>query len=231
VGSRPTGRAAHLRGDGGALRRDGLAGAPWQGPRQGQGRGRRLDRAGVDRRPTAQPDLLLPRRAQRAHRRTGRGTQRPADARVRLQPPRALRARRARSPQAATCGAVRLRRVEDRPGQHRLPRRRRAPLLLGAPRAHPRTRGRASGCDDRRDLPSRAARRQPPAQLAAREAHDHADAYAAAPPEAPPQPAIGYISPADFLAGRGPAIWAERDRKLDEACEHRRQLRQQARAA
>ena len=27
--------------------------------------------------------------------------------------------------------------------------------------------------------------------------------------------AIGYITPADFLAGRSVAIWAERDRKLD----------------
>ena len=26
--------------------------------------------------------------------------------------------------------------------------------------------------------------------------------------------AIGYITPADFLAGRGPAIWAERDQRL-----------------
>ena len=29
--------------------------------------------------------------------------------------------------------------------------------------------------------------------------------------------AIGYITPADFLAGRGAAIWAERDRKLEAA--------------
>ena len=34
--------------------------------------------------------------------------------------------------------------------------------------------------------------------------------------------AIGYITPADFLAGRGPAIWADRDRKLDLAREARR---------
>ncbi len=34
--------------------------------------------------------------------------------------------------------------------------------------------------------------------------------------------AIGYITPADFLAGRGPAIWAERDRKLNAAREERR---------
>jgi len=34
--------------------------------------------------------------------------------------------------------------------------------------------------------------------------------------------AIGYISPADFLAGRGPEIWAERDRRLEAARELRR---------
>jgi putative transposase len=34
--------------------------------------------------------------------------------------------------------------------------------------------------------------------------------------------AIGYITPADFLAGRGPAIWAERDRKLNATREERR---------
>jgi putative transposase len=34
--------------------------------------------------------------------------------------------------------------------------------------------------------------------------------------------AIGYIAPADFLAGRGPAIWTERDRRLEAARELRR---------
>jgi transposase InsO family protein len=34
--------------------------------------------------------------------------------------------------------------------------------------------------------------------------------------------AIGYIAPADFLAGRAPAIWAERDEKLEAAREARR---------
>jgi putative transposase len=41
--------------------------------------------------------------------------------------------------------------------------------------------------------------------------------------------ALGYITPADFLAGRGPAIWAERDRKLEAARELRRQRRAAAR--
>jgi hypothetical protein len=34
--------------------------------------------------------------------------------------------------------------------------------------------------------------------------------------------AIGYITPADFLAARGPTIWAERDRRLEAARELRR---------
>jgi putative transposase len=42
--------------------------------------------------------------------------------------------------------------------------------------------------------------------------------------------AIGYITPADFLAGRGPAIWAERDRKLEAAREARRARRAAAHA-
>jgi transposase InsO family protein len=41
--------------------------------------------------------------------------------------------------------------------------------------------------------------------------------------------ALGYITPADYLAGRGPAIWAERDRKLEAARELRRQRRAAAR--
>jgi hypothetical protein len=43
--------------------------------------------------------------------------------------------------------------------------------------------------------------------------------------------AIGYVTPADKLAGREREIWAERDRKLDQAREARRLCRQQARAA
>lgn len=37
--------------------------------------------------------------------------------------------------------------------------------------------------------------------------------------------AIGYITPADFLAGRGPAIWAERDQRLAAARELRARRR------
>jgi len=40
--------------------------------------------------------------------------------------------------------------------------------------------------------------------------------------------AIGYITPADFLAARGPAIWAERDRRLEAARELRRVRRAEA---
>lgn len=43
--------------------------------------------------------------------------------------------------------------------------------------------------------------------------------------------AIGYITPADFLAGRGPAIWAARDAKLEAAREARRVRRAAAQEA
>ena len=41
--------------------------------------------------------------------------------------------------------------------------------------------------------------------------------------------AIGYVTPADKLAGREPAIFAERDRKLEEARQRRQAMRQMAR--
>lgn len=40
--------------------------------------------------------------------------------------------------------------------------------------------------------------------------------------------AIGYLAPLDFIAGRAEEIWAERDRKLEEARELRRQRRSAA---
>jgi hypothetical protein len=43
--------------------------------------------------------------------------------------------------------------------------------------------------------------------------------------------AIGYVTPADKLAGREPVIFAERDRKLDAARERRRTARAAIRAA
>jgi len=43
--------------------------------------------------------------------------------------------------------------------------------------------------------------------------------------------AIGYVAPADKLAGREPAIFAERDRKLDAARERRRAGRERSRTA
>jgi len=43
--------------------------------------------------------------------------------------------------------------------------------------------------------------------------------------------AIGYVAPADKLLGREPVIFAERDRKLDEARRHRREARANARNA
>ena len=42
--------------------------------------------------------------------------------------------------------------------------------------------------------------------------------------------AIGYIAPADKLTGRGPAIFADRDRKLEAARERRQQVRATTRA-
>ena len=41
--------------------------------------------------------------------------------------------------------------------------------------------------------------------------------------------AIGYVTPADKLAGREQEIWAERDRKLEAAREERKVRRQAAR--
>jgi len=43
--------------------------------------------------------------------------------------------------------------------------------------------------------------------------------------------ALGYVPPLAFMAGEAPAIWAERDRKLDEARELRRLRRQERRPA
>jgi len=39
--------------------------------------------------------------------------------------------------------------------------------------------------------------------------------------------AVGYVAPLDFMAGKAPAIWAGRDKKLEAAREMRRQRRQQ----
>ena len=61
-----------------ALRHDDPAGAAAHAARQGEGRGRRADRAALDPRAAAQRDLLLARRAQRAHRRAARRAQRAA---------------------------------------------------------------------------------------------------------------------------------------------------------
>jgi hypothetical protein len=43
--------------------------------------------------------------------------------------------------------------------------------------------------------------------------------------------AIGYVTPGDKMAGREPAIFAERDRKLEAARERRRTARQASRTA
>ena len=36
---------------------------------------------------------------------------------------------------------------------------------------------------------------------------------------------LGYIAPLDFMAGKAPEIWSERDRKLEQAREARRERR------
>jgi putative transposase len=43
--------------------------------------------------------------------------------------------------------------------------------------------------------------------------------------------AIGYVTPADKMASREPAIFAERDRKLDAARQRRRTAREAIRTA
>lgn len=43
--------------------------------------------------------------------------------------------------------------------------------------------------------------------------------------------ALGYVAPLAFMAGQAPAIWAERDRKLEAARDQRRQRREAQRAA
>ena len=40
--------------------------------------------------------------------------------------------------------------------------------------------------------------------------------------------ALGYVTPADFLAGRQEQIWAARDCKLEKAREQRRKARKKA---
>jgi putative transposase len=42
--------------------------------------------------------------------------------------------------------------------------------------------------------------------------------------------AVGYVAPLDFMAGKAPVIWAERDQKLEAARELRRQRRQRVSA-
>ena len=169
---------------GAALRDRDPAGAPGAAARQGEGRGRRADRAALDPGAAAPRDLLLARRAERADRRAARGAERAADARLRREPARALRAARPAGAEAAAGRALRVRRVAQGARQHRLPRRGRPPLLLGAARARARAGRGAVHRDDRRALPQGRARRLSPAQLPARGAHDHRRAHAEGAPRA-----------------------------------------------
>ena len=135
------GRAAHLRRVGAALSHRRHSGAAGETAGQGEGRSRRAGRRALDPGAAAPRDLLLPRRAQRAHPRAADGAQRPPDEELwRALAARALRA--VRSPRAAAAAgrALRPRRLAPGPRQHRLPRRGRSPLLLGPASAGPRRR-------------------------------------------------------------------------------------------
>ena len=95
----------------------------------------------------------------------------------------AVRAARPAGTVPAARQPLRLRRVEGRPGEHRLPRRGRRALLLGPARARPPPTRRPTDGPHRRVLPSRPARRQPCSLAAPGAPHDRSRAYAR---EAPP---------------------------------------------
>ena len=92
-------RQPHLRRPGRPLRRGRHPGAAEETSRQGCGRELCAHCTAVDTRPSARPDLLRARSAQRRDPRPARRAQRPADEEAGRQPPRPLRA--ARPPGAA----------------------------------------------------------------------------------------------------------------------------------
>jgi transposase len=97
-------------------------------------------------------------------RRAAHRPQWPAHAPVRRQPARAVRAPGPARPAAAAGGALRLRRVDQGPREHRLPRRGPSSLLLSPPRAGARGRGGPRQRRHDRGLSSRPARGRPPAR-------------------------------------------------------------------
>ena len=86
-----------------------------------------------------------------------------------------------------------LRRLAPGPRQHRLPRRGRPPLLLGAVRADPRGARRAARGADRRDLSARHARVAACPELPARAPHDRAGAHAEGASGAPGMDALAPV--------------------------------------
>ena len=111
--------------------------------RQGQGGSGRSGGRALDTGCASSSHVLLAGRAQRGHRRAPSAAQRP---RVAQAPGvAALAVRPARPPRASPAAhrALRVRRVEEGPGQHRLPRRGRRARLLRPPRLGPAPARRA----------------------------------------------------------------------------------------
>ena len=155
-----------LRHDGRALRRRRPAGPAAQAARQGQGRGRRALRPELHPGTAAPPDLLLAGRGQRRHRRDAWSASTPTSCAGSASPAAHL----FETSSGRRCAPLpdedyefaewRLARVGAR-----LPRRGRRLLLLGAPRPDPRAGRRPRHQPHGRGVPSRPARRRPPAPL------------------------------------------------------------------
>ena len=121
----------------------------------------------VDHRPAPRPQVLLGRRGERRDRRVRGGDQRPAVPEDGRQPAGTVRVPGPPGAAAAARGPVRVRDLAQGPGEHRLPRRGRPPLVLRPlPARRPAGRRTAVG-RHRRDLPFRPARRLPRAVVRA----------------------------------------------------------------
>ena len=97
----------------------------------GQGRGRRAGGAALDPGAATQSALLLAGRVEPGDPRTGGSTERPADARLGQHTARAVRTTRSSGAAIAATNALRIRRLEALPGEHRLPHRGRQAFLSG----------------------------------------------------------------------------------------------------
>src|SRR3984885_1542425 len=133
---------------------------------QGQGRGRRAGGAALDPGAAAQPAVLFSGRVEPSNPRTGGSTERPADERLGYHAPRLVRTTRPSGTAEIAADAVRIRRLEALPGEHRLPHRgRQAFLFRAVPPAAPGKRG-AYHRQQRGDLPPRQAGGHTPTQPA-----------------------------------------------------------------